>query len=193
MKEQPHSCACAPRILLLPCRQRFEAEVASLQSSFEQMLHRLTDTESKHMIADTRASEAEQRAEALAAALNESRSRCALEQQQAAAMQLQLLRYESEAQSSKLLASQLAGAEACISDLHKKFNDADKRAFVAERRADALVQELRVRGGGGGWGCGAWVCARAFVCVCLRACAFHTISRIVFCNTGERHVLLSRA
>ena len=166
------------------------------------------------MIADTRASEAEQRSEALAAALNECRSRCALEQQQAAAMQLQLLRYESEAQSSKLLASQLAGAEAAISDLHKKFNDADKRAFVAERRADSLVQELRVRGRGG-WGglgaccCGsarAWLCARvlslACVCVrafvfkcvvCLRACIFHIISRIVFCNTGKRHVLLSRA
>jgi hypothetical protein len=44
-----------------------------------------------------------------------------------------------------LLSSKLAAAEATISDLQKKFNDSNMRVIAAERRADALVQELRVR------------------------------------------------
>jgi hypothetical protein len=118
--------------------------VASLQASFERMLHQLSEAESKCQTAETRASEAENRSEALAAALNESRSRCVLEQQQNHSLQLQSQRFEAESQSSALLSSQLAAAEASLSDLQQKFHDADKRAFVAERRADALVQELRV-------------------------------------------------
>jgi hypothetical protein len=109
------------------------------------MLHQLGDVESKQQIAENRAAEAEKRSEALSAALNESRSRCSLEQQQSNALQLQVQRYESEFHSASLLSSQLAAAEACVSDLQQKFNDADKRAFAAERRADLLVQELRVR------------------------------------------------
>ena len=109
------------------------------------MLHQLADVESKQQIAETRATEAEKRSEALSAALNESRSRCSLEQQQSNALQLQVQRYEAEFHSATLLSSQLAAAEACISDLQQKFNDSDKRAFAAERRADLLVQELRVR------------------------------------------------
>ncbi len=120
--------------------------MASLQTSFEHMLHQLSDAESKYQIAETRASEAEHRSEALAAALNESRSRCTLEQQQNHALQLQLQRFEAEIRSSSLLSSKLSAAEASVSELQQKFNDADKKAFVAERRADALVQELRVRG-----------------------------------------------
>ncbi len=119
--------------------------MASLQTSFEQMLHQLTDVESKHKIAESRALDAEQRSEALAAALNESRSRYALEQQQTGALQLQVQRYEAELQSSTLLSSKLAAAEAAISDLQQKFNDSNMRVITAERRADALVQELRVR------------------------------------------------
>jgi chromosome segregation ATPase len=127
------------------CRRGFESEIASLQSAFDQMLHQLADVESKQQIAETRATEAEKRSEALSSALNESRSRCSLEQQQNNALQLQVQRYEAEFHSATLLSSQLAAAEACISDLQQKFNDSDKRAFAAERRADLLVQELRVR------------------------------------------------
>ena len=116
-----------------------------MQSSFEHMLHQLSDVESKHKIAETRAVDAEQRSEALAAALNEARSRCALEQQQSGALQLQLQRFEAEFQSANVLASKLAAAEASICDLQQKVNDANKRASAAERRADSLVQELRVR------------------------------------------------
>jgi hypothetical protein len=85
---------------------------------------------------------------------------CALEQQQNHALQLQVQRFEAEVQSSSLLSSKLSAAEASVSDLQQKFNDADKRAFVAERRADALVQELRVR---------AVLCATHF---CYKALAF---------------------
>ena len=122
-----------------------ESEVASLHASFERMLLQLSGAESKYQTAETRASEAENRSEALAAALNESRSRCVLEQQQNHSLQLQSQCFEAESQSSALLSSQLASAEATVSDLQQKFHDADKRAFVAERRADALVHELRVR------------------------------------------------
>jgi chromosome segregation ATPase len=125
-------------------RRNLESEISSLQHSFEQVLHQLSDAETRHSTADQRAIDAEKRSEALAAALNESRSRCILEQQQCGALQLQLQRFESEHQTSKLLASQLAAAEATIADLQQKFNDADRRAFAAERRSDALVQELRV-------------------------------------------------
>jgi hypothetical protein len=116
-----------------------------LQSSFEHALHQLSEIESKHKVAETRALDAEQRSEALAAALNESRSRCILEQQQSGALQLQLQRLEAEFESSNVFASQLSAAEASISDLKEKLIDANKRAFAAERRADSLVQELRVR------------------------------------------------
>jgi chromosome segregation ATPase len=116
-----------------------------LQTSIEHVLHQLSEVESKHKAAETRALDAEQRSEALAAALNESRSRCTLEQQQSGALQLQLQRLEAEFQSANVLASQFAAAEACISDLQQKVSDANKRATTAERRADSLVQELRVR------------------------------------------------
>jgi hypothetical protein len=96
---------------------------------------------------------------------------CALEQQQNHALQLQVQRFEAEIQSSSLLSSKLAAAEASGSDLQQKFNDADKRAFVAERRADALVQELRVRA----VRCAAHFCNKqlVFLLVLEPVCCFH--------------------